>query len=415
MVGGGGLILKDSQMENFKLGYPKAGSNLNTHHMIGFITENFVYDPQLGMLYTKEDISKGYQPVDVLAMLESEGYRLSFDTLKNALNSSTVSRVSSLKLRLQELPPWDNRDYIGEFCRYVNTTDNSRFEEFFRHWLTAAVGMVLEPENNQAVNRLVFCVQSSQQRIGKTSIARWLSMPFKSHKEFDTPDNSKDAKLDLTNNLIVVIDDIDNWHSRSVKRLKSIISAREIKVRPPYGLRSVEAPRTASFFGTTNSTGFLNEPGDTRWVVFELLNIDWQGYTSSLQAIDLWTQAKHNWTTNQSCKYLTQEQVQYCTTTAENYQVKPETDSIIESYLMRDPIGRVTATEIYQAMSIDDRRLLGSPNTSLGKIGTAISRIYGNGVRYIISGRTYYKLRIIKAYTKSTRDFDSELQEDAPF
>ena len=202
-----------------------SGNNiLNTHQLIGYLSESYVYDPQIGVLYPKEDTRQGLQPIDVLAMLESDGYKLSFETIKNALNSTSITKVSSLKLLMEQLPEWDQLDHIGEFSKYISTTDNERFKEFFCLWMTAAVGMVLEPTNNQAVNRLVFCVQSSQQRIGKTSMARWLCDPFNSEnstalKEFDSPDNSKDAKLDLTNNLIVVIDDIDNWHSRGVKRL----------------------------------------------------------------------------------------------------------------------------------------------------------------------------------------------------
>ena len=396
------------------------GSTLNTHQLIGYLSENYVYDPQIGVLYPKENTRQGLQPVDVLAMLESDGNRLSFETLKNALNSSSMTKVSSLKLLMESLPEWDNKDHIGEFCKYVDTTDNARFEEFLRLWMTSAVGMVLEPSNNQAVNRLVFCVQSTQQRIGKTSMARWLGDPFNTEyssalKEFDSPDNSKDAKLDLTNNLIVVIDDIDNWHSKGVKRLKSIISARNIKVRPPYGLRSIDAARTASFFATTNSSGFLNEPGDTRWVVFELVSIDWKGYTSTLDAVNLWSQAKHYWTSDSSNKYLSQAQVEYCTSTAVQYQVKPETDPIIESYVKVDPQGRITPLDIYQAMSVSDRRLLGAPDPALGKIGSAIGRLFGNDVKRFINGKKYYRLQIIKAYTKRADDFAAELLEEPPF
>lgn len=420
MVGGGGNIQNSKNMNSNNPASKLYGGTLNTHQLIGYLSENYVYDPQIGVLYPKENTRQGLQPIDVLAMLESDGNRLSFETLKNALNSSSMTKVSSLKLLMESLPEWDNKDHIGEFCKYVDTTDNARFEEFLRLWMTSAVGMVLEPSNNQAVNRLVFCVQSTQQRIGKTSMARWLGDPFNTEystalKEFDSPDNSKDAKLDLTNNLIVVIDDIDNWHSKGVKRLKSIISARNIKVRPPYGLRSIDAARTASFFATTNSTGFLNEPGDTRWVVFELVSIDWKGYTSTLNAVNLWSQAKHYWTSDSSQKYLSQAQVEYCTSTAVQYQVKPETDSIIESYVKLDPHGRTTATDIYNAMSYNDRRLLGSAQASLGKIGAAVTRIFGNGVRYTITGKTYYRLQIIKAYTKGQDDFADALLEEPPF
>jgi predicted P-loop ATPase len=419
-VGGGGNIQNSKNMNSNNPASKLYGGTLNTHQLIGYLSENYVYDPQIGVLYPKDNTRQGLQPIDVLAMLESDGNKLSFETLKNALNSSSMTKVSSLKLLMESLPEWDNKDHIGEFCKYVDTTDNARFEEFLRLWMTSAVGMVLEPSNNQAVNRLVFCVQSTQQRIGKTSMARWLGDPFNTEyssalKEFDSPDNSKDAKLDLTNNLIVVIDDIDNWHSKGVKRLKSIISARNIKVRPPYGLRSIDAARTASFFATTNSSGFLNEPGDTRWVVFELVSIDWKGYTSTLDAVNLWSQAKHYWTSDSSHKYLSQAQVEYCTSTAVQYQVKPETDPIIESYVKIDPQGRITPLDIYQAMSVSDRRLLGAPDPALGKIGSAIGRLFGNDVKRFINGKKYYRLQIIKAFTKRADDFAAELLEEPPF
>ena len=66
-------------------------------------------------------------------------------------------------------------------------------------------------------------------------------------------------------------------------------------------------------------------------------------------------------------------------------------------------------------MSYNDRRLLGSAQASLGKIGAAVTRIFGNGVRYTITGKTYYRLQIIKAYTKGQDDFADALLEEPPF
>ena len=83
--------------------------------------------------------------------------------------------------------------------------------------------------------------------------------------------------LELTKNLIVVVDDIDTWSGAKIEGLKSSISAKEIKVRPPYFRSSIYGPRRASYFATTNQTGFLNESGNTRWaVVGNVEAIDWR-------------------------------------------------------------------------------------------------------------------------------------------
>jgi len=51
---------------------------------------------------------------------------------------------------------------------------------------------------------------------------------------------------------------------------------------------------------------------------------------------------------------------------------------------------------VYEAMSETHRRLLGTPNAALGKIGKALKRRFGEDVSYRTKDARYYKLRLIK-------------------
>ena len=369
--------------------------------LVDFIAKNYQYDSENGVLFPNDDQSIHLRIIDLAVALSAAFVEVNENKLGVACTASKVPKTSTLERRFIAIPEWDGEDHIEKLSSYFTVTDKEMFTLMLKSWLTNAVGMILEPNNISAVNRLVFCVQSEKQRIGKTSVARWLASPFKSDYssaiiEYDTPANDKDSKIELTKNCIAVLEDIDSWSSGKIESLKSMISAKEIKARLPYDKNSTNAPRRASYFATTNQTGFLNESGNTRWVIFGLEDIDWKGYTTAIDPINVWSQAKAYWCSNATYKYLTDEQIDYCKQTSESYQINPEYGEIVYQYVGYLENGRLTASMIYEAMSETHRRLLGTPNAALGKIGKALKRRFGEDVSYRTKDARYYKLRLIK-------------------
>lgn len=370
--------------------------------LVEFISKNYQYVSENGVLFPNDDQKINLRIIDLAVALSAALVEVNENKLGAACTASKVPKTSTLERMFNAIPEWDGEDHIEKLSSYFTVVDKEMFILMLKTWLTNAVGMILEPDNISAVNRLVFCVQSEKQRIGKTSVARWLAAPFKTSYssaiiEYDTPANDKDSKIELTKNCIAVLEDIDSWSSGKIEGLKSMISAKEIKVRLPYDKNSTNTPRRASYFATTNQTGFLNESGNTRWVIFSLEDIDWNGYTDAIDPINVWSQAKYYWCSNSTHKNLTEEQIKYCKQTSENFQINPEFDEIVNQYVSYLENGRLTATMIYEAMSDTHRRLLGAPNAALSKIGKALRRRFGENISYRTKDARYYKLRLVKA------------------
>jgi hypothetical protein len=245
-------ILKSIIMNEIKnaieLGILQQNGRLPFHNLVRLISEFFTYDLENGFFFLKNgDPSSVIFFTDIIEELSKIGIDISSDKLSQAVQSSKVEKVSTLEHLVKSLPPWDGIDHIGAFAQHFDINDSDMFITALKTWLTMGLGMVLSPDRIDAVNRMVLCLQSDKQRLGKTSVARWLTQPFQTTYstaliEYDTPKKDNDAKLELTKNLIVVVDDIDTWSGSKIEGLKSSISAKEIKVRPPYFKSSVYGP-----------------------------------------------------------------------------------------------------------------------------------------------------------------------------
>ena len=392
-------------------GILKPNSRLPFYQLVKLISEFFTYDMENGVFFLKSgDKTKAVLPMDIVEELSVVGIEVTPERLAQATQASKVTKVCTLEQLVRALPPWDGTDHIGKFAGHFEVNAPEMFETALKTWLSMGLGMVLEPNRLDAVNRMVLCLQSDKQRLGKTSVARWLAEPFQTFYssaliEYDTPKKDNDAKLELTKNLIVVVDDIDTWSGSKIEGLKSSISAKEIKVRPPYFRSSIYGPRRASYFATTNQTGFLNESGNTRWAVFGVEAIDWKGYKSQCSATSIWSQAKHYWEQGFQYASLSEGLVEYCIASSESHQIDVETDYIIARYVKVCNECETTALEIYGAMPEAYRKLLGSPQYALSKIGKGVRRLFGETVVKKVNGRTKYRLRVIQGQTDNDLRF----------
>jgi predicted P-loop ATPase len=392
-------------------GILQPNDKLPFHKLVRFVSEYFTYDVENSVFFAKNgDKTKAIYLMDIIEQLSIIGIELSPEKLAQATESSKVQKEATLEHLVASLPEWDGIDHIKKFVGFISTNAPDQFESIVKTWMTMGLGMVIEPTRIDAVNRTVLCLQSDKQRLGKTSIARWLSQPFQTSYstaliEYDAPRKDNDAKLELTKNLIVVVDDIDTWSGSKIEGLKSSISAKEIKVRPPYFRQSIYGPRRASYFATTNQSGFLNESGNTRWAVFNVDAIDWKGYTTECDATMLWAQAKAYWQNAGPYTSLSEQLVEFCLASSESHQIDVEGDNIIAQYVKYCDECDITALEIYQAMADTHRRLLGSATHALSKIGKGVKRLYGESVARKINGRNKYRLKLVQARKDSDFEF----------
>jgi predicted P-loop ATPase len=379
------------------LGLPK---QLDLAQLSEVLNTHFLFEEERELLYLKKDTSCYATVNDFEIMLSRQGVVITGrNSLKTALRSTSLERRRWIPHVFETLPVWDKVDRIRQLSECFGLVNKEQAEihrKVLQFWFVKAADMAMKPDDINAVNRLVLTYQSDAQGIGKTTFARWLAEPFKmdskpSIKELDYPDTSKDTMIEFGKNLIALLDDINSWDAKSIKRYKGVISSKTINARLPYAAHSSYLPRTASFIATTNESGFLNENGNTRWAIINLTSIDFK-YTK-LDQLQLWAQAKELALCN--TELYESEVRKYSIESAEQHNVVTELDEIVRHWYELDPNGASRATVLFEQLPIQEQQYFGYKGSALSKFTKSIQRVFGDAdVYFKSSGRGKWRLKI---------------------
>ena len=372
-------------------------SNLKLHELQELIAEHFYYEEERGKLFLKSDLNTVISIPDFKILLSKVDVSVSDSYYGSALSSEKIDRLRWIDVATKRLPIWDGKPRIEQLSNHFILVDRNQrelFNKVFRFWIIKAAEMIANPNNEIAVNRLVLCVQSDKQGIGKTTFGRMLTTSFyegliPSVYEMDRPDFGKDAMIQLATNTLVMLDDISNWQSGKLKKLKSIISSKNIKVRPPYGAYTVSKPRTASFFATTNELGFLNEENDTRWAIFRISDID-KAY-NDIDMNQVWSEAFYYAEDSEEVLF-TEEMKEFCIQLSSKHQLKTELDEIVIQWFEECDDSSPTY-DLYELLPYDVKKLLGNGTGAVSKLGKSLVRVFGGDKRYRSGGVTKWRLR----------------------
>ncbi len=86
---------------------------------------------------------------------------------------------------------------------------------------------------------------------------------------------TKDASLQAAGVWLVELAELESFTRAEVSKVKSFMSRRVDRFRPPYGQRTIEQPRQCVFAGTTNANAYLkDETGARRFWPVEVGTID---------------------------------------------------------------------------------------------------------------------------------------------
>jgi predicted P-loop ATPase len=136
-------------------------------------------------------------------------------------------------------------------------------------WPISAVARVYEP-GCQADHVLIL---EGPQGQGKSTALRTLGEPFYSDDIAEL--GTKDASLGTAGVWIVELPELDAMTRAEVSKVKSFVSRRTDRFRPPYGRRLVEAHRQCVFAGSVNHSEYLrDETGGRRFWPVECGRID---------------------------------------------------------------------------------------------------------------------------------------------
>jgi hypothetical protein len=215
--------------------------------------------------------------------------RLSHKGLSAYLCSAASPRFDPFKNYFLKLPEWDGQtDYIALVAARISTQDDNFFLYCFRKWLCAMVAAAVL--SGTKPNHTVLVLRSEKEGLGKTSFAQTL-MPPELQQYFFTglPRlEEKDTFLQLSECLIINLDEMDALTTRDRNRLKELITKPLIRERRSYGHYIENYPRRASFMATTNRLQILSGlEGSRRYLCFDLSRVD---YRSPLPHAQLYAQ-----------------------------------------------------------------------------------------------------------------------------
>ena len=243
------------------LGVPKIGSAMEDTH---FIAVQQWLQVEHEVLFSREAVEMG-----ALAAAKER----SFHPVRDYLDDLTWDGTPRLDRLLI--------DYAGaEDSDYVRAVTGKSF--------IAAVARVRQP--GAKVDTML--VLEGKQGLSKSEFFRVLASD--DHFDDHLPDlRDKDALLHLSGLWIVEVAELDALKGQENSRVKSFLSRRVDRYRPPYARHEVCVPRTCVFFGTTNGSEYLADATGGRrfWPVTITRMIDLPRVREMRD--QLWAEADH--------------------------------------------------------------------------------------------------------------------------
>lgn len=227
--------------------------------------------------------------------MQKKSIKVPASTLERILKSDFVPKFNPLIDYFENLPIWDKKtDYITQYANYIKLAPDENKEQYNYHFKKWCVRAVKCATNDNYFNKNAFVIsdEGKGQNIGKTTWIRFLCPQIlSSYLKDDLPKDEKDAKIALTQNFIINLDELASLSRQEINTLKSLFSADKIKVRFPYDKKEIVVRRVANFIGSTNLTNFLHdETGSVRWLCFVADKIDFS-YKENFNIDNLWSQA----------------------------------------------------------------------------------------------------------------------------
>ena len=186
------------------------------------------------------------------------------------LHSDVATEYDPIREYLTTLPRWDGQNRVAElFGRLpgINSENILRCSIWMRsvvaHWLKLD-----ELHGNEVVPTLI-----GDQGCGKTVFCRRLLPPQLQGYFLDRINlsNKFDKDMALTNNLLVVLDEFDQYSVSQQSALKYAISRCSVNARPILKGVQVMRHRYASFLATTNNPRPLTDPtGSRRYICIRI-------------------------------------------------------------------------------------------------------------------------------------------------
>lgn len=260
--------------------------------------------------------------------LQHNRIKYTMSDLKSLLNSDFIEPYDPILDYFEKLEPWDGIDHIATLSSHIHV----KRQDFFKSMLTKHLVRSVRCGLGLGVNRYLFTIVGEKQSTGKSYFLRWLC-PFTSdyYTEASISAKDKDTKIAAAKNFFYNIDELASLRKIDVDALKSLISIDKIAERLPYGSTAVTMRRRVNFWSSTNNTEFLTDTENTRWLVFELLDID-RAYSKTIDINKVWAQAYALYKEPNYNDQLTKDEEKIQEATNKDYNVQSVEDEVIKKH-----------------------------------------------------------------------------------
>lgn len=325
---------------------------------------------------------------DLFCELLEKGFKVSENVLTAILSSSYVPKIDFFKSYFESLTYEQQPSEIDKLAGYlkVKTIDRSRFDTQFKKFLVRSVACSIDAGyfNKQCLTII------GKQNDGKSTFCEFLCPPsLANFLQRGLNGDVKDQQITLTSNFIINLDELASFGKFELNGLKSLFSQAYVKVRPPYGKKSIRTQRRANFVASTNDKDFLNDPtGSVRWLCFEIESIDFN-YSKEVNIDKVWAEAYFLYKKNGVQKYeMTKEELRQNEAANKQFTSSSVEEDLIEKYFV--PSNKTdknamfyTATDLMTAIHIREERIrvkkvpIGKAAVSLGFERVKHQGLYG--------------------------------------
>lgn len=253
---------------------------------------------------------------------------------------------------------------IDNLARTIKNNNPAYTRTFLRKWIVSIISAM-----HKVHSPLLFCLLGAQNS-GKTEwFRRLLPKELQMYYAESKLDKEKDDELLMTENILVMDDELGGKTKQDTLKLNNITSKQWFSLRRPYGDHNEKILRLAVLCGTSNYLGVLTDPtGNRRIIPIDVIDIDKELY-NSIDKKDLFTEAYNlyrsgfDWRiTKDDIPYLNEDQVKYETVVKER--------EIIQRYFAPNDVERMTSTDIL--IELDD---LTRQKLNLNTIGRELTKL----------------------------------------
>ncbi len=281
---------------------------------------------------------------------------------------------------------WDGTRRVDTWLStYLGVPDTEYARRVGRWWLISAVARACDP--GCKVDHVL--ILHGDQGKGKSSAAGILAGP-QWFSDTALTIGDKDAFLSMNGKLIVEMAELEALNKAESNSIKSFISSRTDRYRPPYERRVVDVPRRCVFVGTTNHDEILkDDTGDRRFWPVSCGEIDQAGLRRDREQI--WAEAAAMYQSGQPWYPVTAEDRQLCEAAQSQYKTVHPWQSKISGWMDMTHTERTTVEQVLtEAVQLPTAQWAQAAKSIVAKCLIQLGWIARNDTGFDGTRRRYY-------------------------